>query len=217
MSSHRDDMGVAALIGLVLAVFGLVYVVGRASIPTFPSVAEGILATSSTEASLAGVRDAGLVEALHRERLSSGFPAVMDVMGAVDARLAFPHADAPTVWRPLQGERPDLADGIPIDVDVRYATSDITFRLLAGAAEPGVLQTDRMTVVLTMGGRSFVAGTGDCSLELSRSGYAPFIRPGVVEVVVPYFDGEIRCVDVAEIRSGDTISFTAAFGYEFGH
>jgi len=214
MGTPRDDRGIMTLVGVAVAIFGLVYAVGRASMPTFRSTAERILASSTTEAPAPGTESAALIEALNRERLSHGVPAVVDVMGAVEARYAFGRADAPPVWIPLQGEAPEPGDGFPIDVHVRFIAAEATLTLVAEMAEAGVLRTDGMTVVLSADGRSYVADAGDCALELARSGYASVINQWVGEVIVPYFAGQLVCSDVSEIRSGESISFAAVFDYE---
>jgi hypothetical protein len=33
-------------------------------------------------------------------------------------------------------------------------------------------------------------------------------------IATPYFTGHVICEEVADIRSGDTVSFTAVFKYE---
>lgn len=218
MAASGDDRGAEtiAFVAMVLSLFGLIYVVGRASIPTFRSAAEEILAEASatSEAPPPDAAEAVLLDDLRRQRLSESVPAVIDVMGAVDARYALEQAHAPTVWIPLQGDPPEPGEGFPIDVDVRFSTADTTLTVVAGEAEAGVARTDRMTVVLTTGGRSFVADAGECALELGRSGYASLLNPWVGEIIVPFFDGQIRCADVADIRSGETVSFAAVFDYE---
>jgi hypothetical protein len=36
----------------------------------------------------------------------------------------------------------------------------------------------------------------------------------VGEIIVPFFEGQIQCVDVADLRSGETVTFAVVFDYE---
>jgi hypothetical protein len=89
--------------------------------------------------------------------------------------------------------------------------------VIAGQAVTGRERKEGLAIVFTIDGQSFISKAGDCALELSRSGYHLDLTPtGAAGLVIatPYFTGHIICEDVADIRSGDTISLVAVFRYE---
>jgi hypothetical protein len=89
--------------------------------------------------------------------------------------------------------------------------------VIARQAVTGPARTERLTIGFTVDGQSFISKAGDCALELSRSGYHLDLTPtGAAGLVIatPYFTGHVICKEVADIRSGDTISFVALFRYE---
>jgi hypothetical protein len=222
MGTKRSRGGdlLAALITFSL-VFGVTYIAGRAFMPSFRSGIAGLVAEAangarppSEAAPDSADSDSILLADLRVDLTSLGAPAVIDVAGAIDGRYVLEHADAPVVWVPLRGEAPEPGEGFPIDVDIRFSAADTTLTVVADQAEAGVPRSERLTVVLTTAGRSFVAHPGECSLELLRSGYSTQSNPYVGEIIVAFFTGQVLCRDVGDIRSGETVSFTAVFDYE---
>lgn len=207
----------AALVAFVV-VFGVIYAVGRASIPTFRStMAEVLVEATPPSAPEPDDSLAGLFDALRVEQLSMGVPALVEVDGGIVGRFALGTAQAPPVWIPLQGDPPEPGEGFPVDIDVRFHAADAMLTVVADQAEAGVSRSDRLTVILTTAGRTFASQSGDCSLELTSAGYAGETNPWVGLIIVPYYTGQIRCTDVADVRSDDSVSFVAVFAYDSHH
>jgi hypothetical protein len=207
----------AALVAF-LVVFGVIYAVGRASIPTFRStmadLVDGRSATSSPEPADSY---AALLDALRVEQAFLGVPALLEVDGEVEGRFALGSAEAPPVWIPLQGDPPEPGQGFPVDVHVRFLAAAATLTVVADQAETGVVRSDRLTVILTTEGRTFASRAGQCSLELTSAGHAGETNPWVGLIIVPFYAGQVRCTDVGDLRSDDTISFVAVFSYDSHH
>jgi hypothetical protein len=222
MGALRRNRGgdlLAAVVAFLL-VFSVTYIAGRASMPSFRSSIAELMAEAqrqrpSSETTPDAVEsDSTLLTELRVELTALRAPAVMELVGAIDGRYVLEHADAPVVWVPLRGAPPEPGEGFPIDIDIRFSAADTTLTLVANQAEAGVPRSEGLTVVLTTAGRSFVAHPGECSLELHRSGYATQSNPYVGEIIVAFFTGQVLCRDVGDIRSGETVSFTAVFDYE---
>ena len=214
--SRRDDF--LAALAAFLVLFGLIYAVGRALIPTFRSTLEELAAgTTATGATGPADSHVALLDSLRVERLSLGVPALLEVDGDVVGRFALGSAHAPPVWIPLQGDPPEPGQGFPVDVQVRFLADDATLTVVADRAEAGVLRSDRLTVILTTDGRTFASHPGQCSLELTTAGYAGETNPWVGLIIVPYYTGQVRCTRVGDLRSADTVSFVAVFSYDAHH
>jgi hypothetical protein len=210
-----DDL-LAALVAF-LVVFGVIYAVGRASIPTFQSTLEKMAAGTTATGAEQADSHAALLDALRVERLALGVPALIEVEGEVEGRFALGSAHAPPVWIPLQGDPPEPGQGFPVDVQVRFLAANATLTVVADQAEAGVLRSDRLTVILTTDGRTFASYPGQCSLELTTAGHAGETNPWVGLIIVPYYTGQVRCTDVGDLRSDDTVSFVAVFSYDSHH
>jgi hypothetical protein len=213
---NRGDDLRAALVAFLI-VFSLIYAVGRALIPTFRSTLQELAAGTTTGASGQADPHAALLDALRVERLSLGVPALLEVDGEVEGRFALGSAHAPPVWIPLQGDPPEPGQGFPVDIQVRFLAADATLTVVADQAEAGVLHSDRLTVILTTDGRTFASQPGQCSLELTTAGYAGETNPWVGLIIVPYYTGQVRCTEVGDLRSDDTVSFVAVFSYDSHH
>jgi len=202
--SRRVARDVSAAFLAFLVVFAVAYVVGRASMPGLP-FALGDLPLEDAEdsgTSIASLR-ADLV-ALE----SSG--AVVATTGAVEAKLTLDRAESQVPWN-WADEVADL-DEITLDLHLRLTGSDGTLTIKTDQIGRGEPRTDRMTVVFTTGGMTFNPRSGMCSLELRDVGYTTERRPWG-EISLPWFDGQLVCTDVPELRSGDVVTFTAVFAY----
>jgi hypothetical protein len=126
------------------------------------------------------------------------------------------HVTIPYVWVPSDESDAYTTDG-PVDVHANYSRGVATLSVIAGQVVTGPVRTEALTVLFTIDGQSFASKSGDCALELSRSGYHLDLTPtGAAGLVIatPYFTGHVVCRDVADIRSADTVSFSAVFRYE---
>jgi hypothetical protein len=180
-------------------------------------MAELVDGRSPTNASQPADSSAALLDTLRVEQLSLGVPALLEVGGEVEGRFALGSAQASPVWIPLQGDPPEPGEGFPVDVHVRFLAADATLTVVADQAEAGVARSDRLTVILTTEGRTFASRSGQCSLELTSAGHAGQTNPWVGLIIVPYYSGQVRCTDVGDLRTGDTISFVAVFTYDSHH
>ena len=204
MRLRRDLL--VALMGFGV-VFALVYVMGRAFLPS-SDLTESVAQSADTEHVLLDELRADLADRVDT--------AVIEVSGAMAGRSVLSHADSPFLWVP-QGTPPEEhRPGGPVDLDVRYAGGGVTLAIKADQMEEGQARSERLTIVLNMGRRSFNAHPGECTLELTRSGSVLDPTPtGAVGLLLawPYFAGHMTCREIADIRSGDTVSFTAVFTY----
>ena len=183
----RDLLIGALAIGLVISA---TYLVGRVSLP--PSSAPPDITQASPMTSRA--LDPAAEVAARPEVL-----AVIDASGAVEGRLLLDRAVP-------NAQIHSGPDGSSDDIDIKYEGAGATLRLLAPAITVGVARTDRMTLLVTYEGKTFNAHPGDCVLMVSRFEYlhsAGFSR------LTASFVAELTCTEIADIRSGDTLSFTA--------
>ncbi|MEX0825989.1 MAG: hypothetical protein WD184_04440 [Acidimicrobiia bacterium] len=204
----RQDLS-GALIGFGV-VFAFVFIVGRIFLPSSGlGIAQVVAQGADQETSLLDELGVELA-ALNQDG------AVIEWSGAIAGRSVLDHVSIPFVWVPSDATGAYMRDG-PVDVNARYSRGGGTLAVIAGQAMAGQARTAAMTVLFTIDGQSFTSRSGDCSLELSRSGYHLDLTPtGAAGLVIatPYFTGHVICKDVAEIRSGETVSFTAVFRYE---
>jgi hypothetical protein len=203
MRLRRDLL--VALMGFGV-VFALVYVTGRALLPS-SDLAELVAQSADTEHVLLDDLRADL-SALGRSA------AVIEVSGAVAGRSVLDNANVPYVFERLGAEADPYGPGMPIDLDVRYSSRGVTLAMIIPQVEPGVVRIEGMTIVFTVEGRSFNARAGDCMVELTRSGYLLGETASSFVLAWPYFAGQVTCEEVRELRSDDTVSFTAVFHYD---
>ncbi len=179
----RDLLAGALAIGLVISA---TYLAGRVFLPP----PDNTQANETTSRAL----DPAAEVAARPEVL-----AVIDASGAVEGRLLLDR----TVPNAQIHSGPD---GSSDDIDIKYEGAGATLRLLAPAITVGVARTDRITLIVTYEGKTFNAHPGDCVLMISRFEYlhsAGFPR------LTASFVAELTCTEIADIRSGDTLSFTA--------
>lgn len=203
------DLGVA-LIGFGI-MFSLVYMVGQLLLPSSGSSLDRLVAQGEESKS-------SLIDDLSVELAAVTDPAALiSYTGAVEGRHVLDVVTVPYVWVPVGPELDAYAPDGPVDIHVSYSRGGMTLSVVADQAVAGSPRAAGMTIVFTVDGRSFTAKSGDCALELSRSGYTLDLTPtGAAGLVLatPYFAGHVSCEDVADIRSGDTISFSVVFRYE---
>ena len=179
----RDLLAGALAIGLVISA---TYLAGRVSLPP-PDNTQADETTS-------GELDPAAEVAARPEVL-----AVIDASGAVEGQLLLnrivPNAQVQS--------RPD---GSSDDIDIKYEGPEATLRLLAPAITIGVARTDRMTLLVTYEGKTFNAHAGDCVLMISRFEY---LHSTGFPQLTASFAAELTCTEIADMRSDDTLSFTA--------
>jgi hypothetical protein len=198
-----------ALVGFGV-VFSLVYVVGRMFLPSFGSSLAQLVAEREES-------ETALLDDLRVDLVALTDAAVIEWSGAFHGRSVLDRVTVPYVWVPAGPETDAFVPDGPVDIHASYSRGGGALSVVAEEAVAGPLRTAAMTVVFTIDGHSFVAKSGECALELSRSGYILDLTPtGAAGLVIatPYFAGHVICEGVADIRSGDTISFTAVFRYE---
>jgi hypothetical protein len=224
----RRDLAVAGLGFLVI--FSVAFVVGRALVPAGP------LALGEISAPPEGSSDGGVLSLadLHAELAGDAFGsiAVLQASGAIEGtfRLGLNYRE----WMEhgvLEGPALDLnmsyvsyqsgfdefggggegADGV-VDQDL-----DSTFTLTAPGLEVGTERTERYTIILLAAGKMYSAQDGQCVLELLELDFTtvpPFFGNIGDDRIMPVFLGQVTCEDVKELRSDDTVSFTAVFHYD---
>jgi hypothetical protein len=200
----------AALVGFGI-VFLLIYAVGQFLLPSSGlSFAEVVAQGEQSEASL-------LID-LGAELGSFTDPAAaIEWSGALNGRSVLDHVTVPYVYVPMGPELDTYVSDGPVDMHVAYSSGGTTLSVVADEAMAGSPRTTGMTISFTIDGRSFTSTSGDCSLHLSRSGWTLDLTPtGAAGLVLatPHFTGHVTCEGAKDIRSSDTISFTAVFRYE---
>ncbi|HAX82294.1 MAG TPA: hypothetical protein DCY40_07000 [Actinobacteria bacterium] len=183
----QDLTAALIAVGLVLLT---TYGASRVLIPAAPS-------PDDTEQTTSGRDPVAEVEALPESA------AVIDASGFVEERLVLYY-----FVRSFQWSRPD---GSSNDVDVKYQGSGAELTVLVRGITVGVPRTDRMTIVLTLDGKTFNAHPGDCTLIFTRFEY--FASHADPTRLVPSFAAELQCSDLSALRSGETLSLIAAFDY----
>lgn len=194
-----------ALVGFWL-VFSTSYAVGRAAMPAFRS--------SLGDVTFANDEEAGLLAALSAELASVAVPAaVIEISGSVEGRFVLDHAYVPFAFESLRSEGPDYGPNMPVDLDARYSARGMTLVLVADQVAAGTPRTEAITVAVSVDGRSFSSRPGHCTLELATSGYDTERSASGFFIYWQVFAGHVICTDVADIRGGEPISFTAVFDH----
>lgn len=196
------DLGVVVI--AFWLVFSAAFLVGRASMPSTSLLSTAV---GGSESPLLGELRTDLA-ALGRSA------AAIEVTGAIAGRWVLDNPNVPYEFVPLGAEADPYRPGTPIDLDVRYESDGVTLAMVIRQLGPGIVRTEAMTILVAVEGRSFNAHAGDCTVEPTRSGYLPEQTPSGFALYWPYFAGHATCTAIADIRSGETISFTAVFEYE---
>ena len=183
-------------------VFAVVYAMGRVFLPSIGAT----IAHLDLPADDSPVLDLRLhLATLHPPA------AVLDATGALEGRFALDR----TVFVSPFG-RPErivnIGIDVPVDIDVKFSGGGVVLTLVAEQVAVGEPRLDRMTVVLTVEERTFSAKPGNCAIDLSKSGVLTR-NTGLGRAISPSYSGQVTCSDVAELRTGTLISFTAVFEY----
>lgn len=112
---------------------------------------------------------------------------------------------------------PDSVNELPAFVGAKFSGSGFVLTIDAGEVAIGEEWSVVGAMVLTdPTGGSFFGTHGECALRLWTAGWSTeslgFGSP--LRVVRSTFSGELRCVDVPEIRTGTLVSLVAAFRLE---
>jgi hypothetical protein len=211
------DLAVAGF-GFLL-IFSVAFVVGRALVPAGP------LALGEISAPPEGSSDGGVLSLadLHAELAGDAFGsiAVLQASGAIEGtfRLGLNYRE----WM-----EHGVLEGPALDLNMSYVSyqsgfdefgggGDSTFTLTAPGLEVGTERTERYTIILLAAGKMYSAQDGQCVLELLELDFTtvpPFFGNIGDDRIMPVFLGQVTCEDVKELRSDDTVSFTAVFHYD---
>jgi hypothetical protein len=120
-----------------------------------------------------------------------------------------------------------VLEGLALDLNMSYQSAfnagesarggDTTFTITARGLEVGAERTERYSIILVAAGKMYSAQDGQCVLELLELDFTtvpPFFGNGGDDRIMPIFLGQVTCEDVKELRSDDTVSFTAVFHYD---
>ncbi len=145
-----------------------------------------------------------------------GFGAAAAVTGAIDDRLIFGQVDHFSIEPTYSCVADDCTssptpptEGPPIKLSIAYVGDGTKFSLIASVPDLDTPFSEGVTPVLAVGAQSFIAHSGDCTMTLSSfefSGLAGRFSSQDADI-----GGRISCVDVADVRSGATVSYTAVF------
>jgi hypothetical protein len=206
----RRDLAVAGLGFLVI--FSVAFVVGRVIVPAAP------LALGEISAPPEGSSDGGVLSLgdLRAEVAGDAFGsiAVLQASGAIEGtfRLHFDYRD----WMGI-----GVPEGPALDLRMRYLSGvesdDSSFTITAQGLEVGTERTERYTIILLAAGKMYSAHDGQCVLELLELDFTtapPFFGDIGDDRIMPVFLGQVTCEEVRELRSDDTVSFTAVFHYD---
>jgi hypothetical protein len=200
----------AAIRDLVVAVsgfaitFSLIFVMGRVFIPSFGATIGDVDIAATGGSPLLDLRTD--LAALHPPA------AVLEATGALEGRFVLDR----TVFVSRFGRPRNIVNvgkDVPVDIDVKFSAGGLILTLVAEQVPVGEPRRDRMTVVVTADGQTFSAQPGSCAIELFESGVLTR-NTGLGQAISPSYSGQVTCTDVAEIRSGALVSFTAVFVYE---
>ena len=191
----------AAIVAFVI-VFAVGYIGGRAAMPAFRAAAGDIPlqeVDSSGEVSIVALR-ADLVSAV------DGAGALMAASGAVEGRFLLDRVESLVNGLFLPSDDEPEA----IDLHVRLTGDDAALTIKADQIGRGESRTDGMTVVMTSDGSMFNPTPGMCTLSLDDFGFTTIQRPWG-KASIPWYVGTLTCVEVPELRTDQTVSFTAVF------
>ena len=140
------------------------------------------------------------------------FSAVVEASGASQGRfvLGLSEGGINASW----GETRDTSLAPPWYVRAKYEGDGWTITLAAQELEIGVSRFDTMTLVITAEGQTFGISSGFCELRLLQVPY-DIIDVSWQEAAYLYQPqsalGKVSCVGLAEVRTGDLLSFDAFF------
>jgi len=214
MRRAAGDVGVA-LIGFVV-MLGVSYTLGRAIVPAYPQ-ALGDIDLSPTTVEADDDRPLTLEEML-TDVAEDDVPtmAFLQSEGALVGRFHLNLED----YREWQDE--GVEEGPSLDLDMKYYSGfdgeEPSFTITARGLEIGVPRTERYTVIVSSGARTFLAKPGQCTIELLRLDFTTlppaFGSSSSDDRTMPVFLGQAACEDVPELRGDGTISFTVVFDYD---
>ncbi|MEX1208511.1 MAG: hypothetical protein WEE36_07910 [Acidimicrobiia bacterium] len=204
-------MDLLAAVVAFWVIFSVAYVFGRISVPSFraPSVASVVAGGEGLG------QDGGtlLLDDIHLQLAGiPGSAAIVAASGAVDGRFVLDHVDSAGVeFR--QGGPPDLT--LPVALKVKLSGGGATLSIVGREVVlgGGPQQISQMTIVFTAEGKTFLPEAGDCVLEFLDSGLV-VEEVGEGRSYHPSIIGQVSCSAVAALRTGETVSFSAAFRYE---
>jgi hypothetical protein len=109
------------------------------------------------------------------------------------------------------GTSVDPAVEPPLWVRMRFDGSRTLTVIAEAGVEVGRPRVEDMTVVLVIDGETFTNGAGFCELVVHEAEFdrGATIRQGSYRAVSAF--GELSCTGVEEIRTGERLSFSAAF------
>ena len=146
------------------------------------------------------------------------FSAVVEASGASQGRfvLGLSEGGIDTYWSETgdTSETRDTGLAPPWHLRAKYEGGGWTLTLVAQELEIGVSRFDRMTLVITVEGQTFGISSGFCELRLLHVPYdiiaMPWYEGGYVYQPQSAL-GKISCVGLAEVRTGNLLSFDAFF------
>jgi hypothetical protein len=203
-------MDLLAAVVAFWVIFSVAYVFGRISVPSFraPSAASVVAGGEGLG------QDGGsllLDDIRHQLAGIPGSAAIVAASGAVDGRFVLDHVDFAGFV--LFEGLPDFDQ--PIGVKVNLSGGGATLSIIARGVVlgGGPQEISRMTIVFTAEGKTFLPEAGDCVLEFLDSGLV-IEEVGGGQSYHPSVIGQVSCSAVAALRTGETVSFTAAFRYQ---
>jgi hypothetical protein len=138
------------------------------------------------------------------------FGAVVEASGASQGRfvLGLSEGAINTYW----SETRDTSLTPPWYVRAKYEGDGWTLTLVAEGLEVGVSRFDGMTLVITIEGQTFGISSGFCEVRLLQLPYDIIELPwGGYSYQPQSALGKVSCVGLAEVRTGDLLSFDAFF------
>jgi hypothetical protein len=142
------------------------------------------------------------------------FSAVVEASGASQGRfvLGLSEGGIDTYWSETEDTRETRDTGLapPWHLRAKYEGGGWTLTLVAQELEIGVSRFDRMTLVITIEGQTFGISSGFCELRLLQVPYDIIELPwGGYSYQPQSALGRVSCVGLAEVRTGDLLSFDA--------
>jgi len=200
------------------AVFALVFGLGRLSHPPSWLPSPGVVAATTDTGSVpdAGQIDGGgdttasvpVLQAIVDDMF--GFGSAITATGAVEGRLIFgdvDHFDFTT--EPPRNCEGDACLSTDPRMSIAYIGEGAKFTVIATVTDTSGSFSEGVTPVLAVGAQTFIAHSGDCTMTLSSFAYGG--EPGRFAQQQADVAGQMTCTDVADVRSGETVTYTAVF------
>jgi hypothetical protein len=199
------------------AVFGVVFGLGRLSHPPAWLPSPGVVAAATDTGDVPDSGPTGgeadtaasipVLQAIVDDMY--GFGAAVSATGAIEDRLVFGDVDHFSLTPTLSCDDVTCTDGPPTAMSIAYIGDGIKLTIIASVPDGSGPFSDGVTPVLAAGAQSFIAHSGDCTMEFSSFKFgAPEGRFAQQRADVA---GQMTCTDVADVRSGETVSYTAVF------